>query len=544
MRIWKVVCSLALAACLIILAGCSKTQDQEPAKRQIQAGGYLNYGSLYEPGTLNPLLTDVLSTWEVGRLIFSGLVQTDEKGQWLPDLAAEVPTYQNGGISADGKTVIYKLRQGVTWHDGQPFTAEDVKFTWQFIIDKKNNAFSQEGYSKISAIETPNPYMVVVRFKEYYPAYLGLFNIIVPKHALQDVKEINKAAFNRAPIGTGPFKFKEWKVAEAIVLEANTAYYRGKPNLDGINYKIIPDNNIVLTQLKAGEVDVVSNINIAQYDTVRSINNVQTLVTPSTVWEHLDFNLDNPMFKEGPVRQAIALSINKQAIISNILKSLAVVAVGDQPPFSWAYNTALSSPAHDVNAAKALLTQAGWKQGKDGIFEKDGKKLKFTLTTTAGNKVRESVAALISQQLQEAGIAVVVQAVDNKVFFEKMLKNRQFEAALFAWSAGIDPNNFNLWSSKAIPSAGNGWDGHNYAGWRNPEVDKLTLQARYSVDQEACKQSYYRIQELILQECPIIPLYFRSNIDVVKNTVVNFKPNPTAPAGNLWNAWQWGFVKQ
>ena len=532
-----------IVAIVLLVSGCSSTPTQNPVKREIKQGGELVYGSLQEPDTLNPLLSDLLSTAEVSSLIFSGLITTNDKGQWIPDLAMEVPSLQNGGISRDGLTVTYKLRSGVTWHDGRSFTADDVKFTWQTIMNPKINIASRDGYDRIKAIDTPDSHTVIIRFKEYYPSHLMLFSKIIPKHILETTGDMNKAAFNRSPIGTGPFKFKEWRLAEAVVLDANAAYFRGKPNLNSIIYKVIPDSNIMLIQLKAGEVDIMSNVPFSQLDQVKDIAGIEAVVTPNLVWEHLDFNLDNALFQDGRVRQAIALGIDKQGILANVLKNAGSLALGDQSPLSWGYNTGLKSETRDVNAARELLQQAGWKLGDGGIFVKEGSKLAFALVIPTGNRPREVAASVMVQQLKEVGIAVELVPIDEKVFFTEVLKNRSFHMALYAWVAGIDPDNLSLWHSKKIPSRTNGYDGKNYSGWRNAEIDALTEQGVRMVDMEGRKQIYFRIQDLVMQEHPVIPLYFRSNIDAVKKNVANYHANPT-PAGNLWDAWQWGILSK
>lgn len=546
MRYFQSAAVLLLAAALM-LGGCGPLFKQAPqqvketpAKHEVRQGGQVVYGSLYEPDTLNPLLSDLLPTAEVCSLIYSGLVTNNEKGEFLPDLAVDVPSLSNGGVSPDGLTVTYHLRSGVTWHDGTPFTAEDVKFTWQTIMSSRVHVLSRDGYDRIKAVDTPDPYTVVVRFKEYYAPFLMLFSTILPKHSLAGSDDINKDAFNRAPVGTGPFKLKEWRMAESVILEANPSYFRGRPKLDQIVYKVIPDANILLSQLKVGEVDIASSIPLNLLEQVKSIQGINTLIAPTMIWEHLDFNLDNPIFKEVQVRRAIALGIDRQTIINTNLKGAASVALGDQSPLSWAYNPALSDPGRDVNAAKDLLVQAGWQQGPGGVFVKDGQKLSFTLVYPSGNPFRDNVAQTIAQELKEIGIAVEVRPLEAQNFFGDVLKNRRFEMAMYAWVSGLDPDNASFWNSKYIP--GSGREGQNYPGWRNPEVDTLTLQGAGTVNLEARKQCYFRIQELINEEYPVIPLYFRADIDAVKESIVNYKPNPT-PAGNFWNAWQWGLTK-
>ena len=535
---------LALALFIVVSAGCSPKENvltPEKKKTAIHQGGQLKYGSLNEPNTLNPLISDLLATAEVGKLVFSGLVVAGENGEWIPDLAVDVPTTANGGITADGRIVTYHLRQGVTWHDGIAFTAEDVKFTWQFIMNQKANIVSREGYDRISSIETPDKYTVVVKYREYYAPYMMLFGTILPKHKLENAGDLNKAPFNRAPIGTGPFKFKEWQVAEALIFDANPNYYRGKPVLDSIIYKIVPEQSLLLTQLKNGELDIASNIAFSNLEQVQSIEGMRAVIRPTNVWEHMDFNLDNVLFQDPLVRKAIATAIDRQAIVNDVLKGVAAPAYGDQSPLSWAYKPLQQPSNRDVNAARELLAQAGWTPGPDGIMVKATKKLAFTLAAPNGNRQREQTAQKIAEQLKEAGIAVTVQPIDTQLFFSDVLKNRRFETAIYAWVASSDPDNLNLWHSRKIPSRANGAEGQNYPGWRNPEIDKLTELGIKTVDMNARKEIYFRIQDILREDCPVVPLYFRGNIDAAKVSVVNYQPNPT-PAGSLWNVWQWGFA--
>lgn len=535
---------LALALFIVVSAGCSSKENvltPEKKKTAIQQGGQLKYGSLNEPNTLNPLISDLLATAEVGKLVFSGLVVAGENGEWIPDLAADVPTTANGGITADGRIVTYHLRQGVTWHDGVAFTAEDVKFTWQLIMNQKANIVSREGYDRISSIETPDKYTVVVKFREYYAPYMMLFGTILPKHKLENAGDLNKAPFNRAPIGTGPFKFKEWQVAEALIFDANPNYYRGKPVLDSIVYKIVPEQSLLLTQLKNGELDIASNIAFSNLEQVQSIEGMRAVIRPTNVWEHMDFNLDNVLFQDPLVRKAIATAIDRQAIVNDVLKGVAAPAYGDQSPLSWAYKPLQQPSNRDVNAARELLAQAGWTPGPDGIMVKATKKLAFTLAAPNGNRQREQTAQKIAEQLKEVGIAVTVQPIDTQLFFSDVLKNRRFETAIYAWVASSDPDNLNLWHSRKIPSRANGAVGQNYPGWRNPEIDKLTELGIKTVDMNARKEIYFRIQDILREDCPVVPLYFRGNIDAAKVSIVNYQPNPT-PAGNFWNVWQWGFA--
>jgi len=535
-----------LSMLTFLFGGCGRKEAVSQPKPKIlipalSRGGELIYGSTQEPDTLNPYLSERLATSEVGSLVFSGLLLRDADGRWQPDLAVKVPDLANGGVSKDGLVVTYHLRPGVVWHDGHPFTSEDVLFTWQTIMDRRFQAVMRDGYDRIAVVETPDKNTVVLRFREFYAPYLTLFPVILPKHLLEKETDLNSAAFNRAPIGTGPFRLKEWRIGEALTLEANADYYRGRPVLDRIVYKIIPDSSTLLVQLKAGELDIVGNVNPSQIDQVKAISGMKTIVTPDAIWEHMAFNLDNALFQDIRVRKAIALAVDRETIINNILRGAGFPAAGDQPPSSWAHNPALRPETRNVEKARALLAEAGYQPGSDGIMVKDGRKLAFTITTTAGNNIRESEAQLIINQLKEIGVSAETKFVDAASLFGSVLKARRFEAALYAWAAGPDPDNYSLWNSRCIPGPGNGYEGYNYPGWRNQEIDRLTEQAIGTADCVIRKAMYNRIQELLMDECPVVPLYFRATVAVAKDRVQNFRPNPTL-SGNLWDAWQWALT--
>lgn len=528
---------------MIFSAGCgSRTRldskkDHKPGAAV--AGGQLIYGSQYEPNTLNPYLSDMLACAELSRMIFSGLFIMDDKGNWIADLVREVPTIANGGISSDGLTVTYHLKNNVIWHDGAPFTSKDVLYTWQAIRKVPDKLLSKDGYNKIAEITAPDSHTVVIRFREIYAPFLTLFPAILPEHILSKYEDITKAEFNRAPVGTGPFVFKKWTVADSIILEANSRYFKGKPKLDSLVYKFVPDQKILLAQLKSEQIHVSSNLSINQIEQVKAVANARAVVSTSMIWEHLDFNLDNLLFKDVNVRQAINLAIDRKAIVENVLRNNAFIALTDQWAFSWANNPDKKLSARDISRSRQLLTQAGWKEGNDGIFQKEGRKLSFTVAITASDNLRTNVAQAIAQQLKDAGINMEVQFYDSQRFFEEILRYRKFEAAMFAWVAGVDPDNSLLWHSKNVPSAYNGYVGKNYPGWKNSNVDSLLIQAQ-TVELQERRQRYFAVQDLLTAECPVIPLFYYANLNAVSNRVVNFKPNPTLYS-NFWNVWEWGF---
>ncbi len=535
----KIVAVFLMIVIVGLFAGCSKKNEKtDRGSDNLAAGGKINVGSAVEPETWNPLISEQMSVQEVGRLLFSGLLLQNDKGEWIPDLAAEVPTLANGGISSDGLTVTYRLKPNLKWQDGQPLSARDVQFTFEFILRNQSRISWREGYGKIQSIGIPDDSTVVMRLSEPYPYVYHLFPFVLPRHKAVEMADVSTQNFNRLPVGSGPYVLKAWRRGDALVFEANPGYHRGRPLLESITYQVVTDRQIVLSQLKIGEVDIVNNIGFDQLDQLRTVTGVNAFITQGTVWEHLDFNLDNPLFSDVRVRQAVALSINRPELIEKTLKNAAFPAYTDIHPLSWAYLPVPAPPVRNLVQARELLTAAGWKSGYDGIMVRDGRRFAFSITVPTGEKPREAAADAIALQLREAGMDVRVQRVDSRAFFSGLLPGRRFETALFAWVNSTEPDHYDLWHSRRIPTPGNRSAGKNYAGWKSPDVDSLLESSRRIGELEFRRDVMQRLQEKLLSEVPVIPLYYRAEIAAAKRSVANYKPNPFS--GNFWNVWEWG----
>ncbi len=527
------------ALILTIFPGCGKKTDKaEPRASNVIAGGKISVGSAIEPETWNPLISELATVQDVGRLVFAGLVLQNEKGEWQPDLALEVPTQTNGGISADGLTLTYRLKQNLKWQDGQPITAADIRFTFDFILKNRTLVPWRAGYEKILSVNVVDNSTVVIRFAEPYPYALYLFPFVLPGHRSADFADIRQQNFKRLPVGSGPYVLKEWRQGDSLLFAANAQYYRGRPNLDSITYKIVPDRQIVLSQLKIGEVDLVNNIGFDQLEQLLSVTGVNTFLTRGVVWEHLDFNTDNPLFLDSRVRQAIALGIDRTAIIEKTLKNAGFPAYTDIHPLSWAYGSNLTFPARNLPHARELLAAAGWRAGGDGVLVREGRRMSFAVTIPASERFRQQTAEALAAQLREIGVEMQLQMVDRRVFFSDVLPNRRFAAAIFAWVGSTEPDNYDYWHSRRIPLPANRFNGKNYAGWKSAEVDNLLDSLRRGGTVDSRREAYRRIQELMLLEAPIVPLYYRADVAAAKRSIEFFKPNPFA--GNFWNVWEWG----
>ncbi|HEY3313703.1 MAG TPA: peptide ABC transporter substrate-binding protein [Bacillota bacterium] len=512
------------------LAGCSSGSSSKSK---------LIIGSLQEPKDINPLTSEMVASAEVETLIYEPLVQITDKLEWIPALAKEVPTTANGGVSTDGKTITYKLRNDVKWSDGKPFTSKDVKFTWQAIMDPKTNVVSRSGYELIGSIDTPDDYTAVLHMKDVYADFLSMFNIVVPEHVYAG-KDLNNDPGWKTPVGTGPYTLTKTEEGSYLEFTANKNYYRGKPKVQTIIYKIVPDTNVMFTQLQTGEVDGFLSFNWNQLQQIQGLKNQQAFVTPGFLWEHIDLNendmkdLTKPsIFADVKVRQAIMYAFDRKAVVDTVMYGRVQIANADQVPISPYYNDNVTKYTRDVAKAKALLAEAGWKAGSDGILVKNGKKFEFTLGTTAGNASREKIEQIFQQNLAEVGIKVNIKNAEAAAFFEATQK-RQFEAALYAWQSGVDPDDLTLWHSKQIG------EGQNYVGYKNAELDQLLDQGQKTMDVAQRKQIYRRVQEILATELPTIFIYYRATLDAVNTGLKNFKPNPTLRT-NFWNAWEWEF---
>ena len=527
------------ALSLTLFTGCSKkTEKAENRTGPLTVGGKISVGSAIEPETWNPLISELAAVQDVGRLVFAGLVLQNDKGEWIPDLAQEVPTQVNGGISADGLTWTFRLKRDLKWQDGQPVTAQDVRFTYDFILQNRQSVPWREGYEKILSVNVVDSATVTIRYAEAYPHAIRLFPFLLPSHRSAELADVRQQNFNRLPVGAGPYVLKEWRQGDALMFVANPLYHRGKPNLDEISYKIVPDRQIVLSQLKIGEVDLVGNIAFDQLEQLLSVTGVNTFLTRGVVWEHIDFNVDNPLFNDVRVRQAISVAVDRTALIEKTLKNAGFPAYTDIHPSSWAYGANLTFPARNLPHARELMAAAGWRAGSDGVLQKEGRRMSFLLTLPAGERFRIQAAEALAGQLAEIGVEMRLQPVERRQFFADVLPNRRFAAASFAWVNSTEPDNYDFWHSRRIPSTANRFTGKNYAGWKSTEADILLDSLRLGGTLDSRRESYRRLQELLLIEAPVIPLYYRADVAAAKRSIDFFKPNPFS--GNFWNVWEWG----
>lgn len=477
--------------------------------------------------------------------LFDPLWGVDEKGAYFPVLATEVPSIQNGGVSADGLTWRVKLRDGVKWHDGQPFTADDVKFTHDLVMSDNFKAGSRQGHEFVTDMKVVGPTEITWTMKQAYAPYFAILasTFIVPKHILGSAPDPNTADFNNAPVGTGAFIWSERVPGDHLTLSANPNYFGDGPHLDKLVFKYISDLTVMFTQFKTGEIDYtgLQGITADHYDEAKTLADRDIHVGPQAFIEAISFNLGKSEFQEKEVRQALYLAMDKDTIIKDIYYGVHGQSESYLPKEAWAYNPDL--PAHEYDPQKAIQTleAAGWKVGADGIREKNGLKLQFTNSTTAGNKVREQAQAFLQQNWHQIGVGMEVKDMPAAVVWGDYTNLSQYDTIMSGTHFGIgpDPDATFYFSSKAIPVKGG--SGDNHMQYANPKVDQLLQSGAATVDPDKRKPIYQQIQQVLrVEDLAILPMFQYSFVEGTKKGLLGYVNNPNV-VSNAWNirTWRW-----
>jgi len=453
-------------------------------------------GSIGDATYLNPVLAQDSASSDINSFVFNGLLKYDRNLNIVGDLA------ESWEVKEGNKPVIiFHLKKGVLWQDGEKFTADDVRFTYETIMNPKTNTVRRSDFEKVERVEVPDPYTFIVYYKEPFAPGLQSWMIgIIPKHILQG-KDINRASFNRNPIGTGPFIFQQWISDEKITLKANPNYFEGRPYLDGIVYRIIPETSLMEIELLTGGIDY-TGIYPYQYKRISHNPSLRVYKQLSHGYSYIGYNLKNPLFKDKRVRKAITLAINREEMVKYILYGLGVVATGPFTPDMWYYNHAVHPLPYDPKKAKKLLAEAGFKDiDGDGILEKDGKPFSFTLITNSGNDIRKDIGVMVQRYLKEVGIDVKLRLYEWSVFLTNWINSKNFDACILGWSLSLDPDQYEIWHSSQIKS------GFNFISYKNLEVDRLLEEGRRTFDKKKREKIYKRFHKIINEDQPYTFLF-------------------------------------
>jgi peptide/nickel transport system substrate-binding protein len=537
---------LHLLLLVVLLTACTKVQTSMGGHvtNPWTVHGVLRVGSYEDLNTLNPVLSDQQWVTDVAQMVYSGLIDHDDKANPIPDVALRVPSQENGGISRDGKTVTYHLRKGVKFSDGVPLTSADVKYTWQQIMNPRNNVPYRSPYDEVASIDTPDDYTVIVHLKAPV-AYIatsfmsnGSIGSIIPKHILAKYADLNEVPFNTKPIGSGPFVVERWEPGSLLTLQANPLYWRGPPKLHEILYKIIPNQNTLLTDLLAHDVDFYYDAPEVQFATLNSLRGYRMTHVPNMTYEHIDFNCGKPPLDDVRVRQAIAYAIDWRALAQDVYFGLDPQGMADTPPASWAYDPTVLPYPHDLSKARALLRAAGWVVDSSGAVVRNGQPMRLDIVTVAGITTRAKAEELIQQDLRAVGIAVDIHNYPANLLFAPyfaggLLAHGKFNLSLYAWSyARPDPDDTNTIGPHALPPSG-----ANYTFYADPKIGEWQQAGQLSYDRAKRRPYYVLIQHRIHDMVPFHTIVWRSNFDAVNTDLRNFKPVPDV--SDFWNSYQW-----
>ncbi len=506
--------------------------------------GLLRIVNISEPDTLNPVVGNFQIDSDLAMLWGGFLFDWNDENEFVPDLATDVPTLENHGIAADGKTITYHLRRGVTWHDGAPFTADDVIFTWHAVMNKRNNVPSTVGYDLVTAIDEPDSHTIVVHLKSSWAPFVATFFSqsstpfpVLPKHLLAKYDNINQIAFNSQPVGTGPFIVDRWQRGSKIVFHANPHYWRGPPKLKEIWYTPIPSDSTIVTLLQSHEADLEYYASVNDYRELSHIPGTRAVLTPFTQYGLYALNLKSPVLQQVDVRRALWYGLDSKRILADVTHGLYLPGYTDQPSFLWAYNPNVTHYPYDPAKARALLDGAGWKLGPDGIREKNGVRMQLVIADSSGNSTSSALDLVAQRDWRDIGIDVSIKTYVTSLYFASygaggILQTGKFDVAGFSWINGVDPDDSTqLMCDQAPPN------GQNIMHFCNAEVDAQERLALSNNDRAVRKRAYDRIQAITADRVPVIFNWYVDRIAIVNTDLKNYRPAHAVTS--FWNPWEW-----
>lgn len=539
-RLFALTC---LLCCLSVL-GCSRRDDDKKVKSaQTSAaveqgtpvpGGRIVMATMGEPSNLIPPLATDSASHEVADLLYVSPLRYDKNIEIEP-YAAE--SFQ---VLDEGRHLKFTLRKDIRWYDGTPLTAADVEFTYKLMIDPKTPTAYAGDYQVIKEFRVTGPYTFEVFYEKPFARALSTWtSSILPKHSLEG-QDLANTPLARNPMGCGPYRLKRWVENQRVILEANPDYFEGKPYIDEVVYRSVPDQSTQFMELKAKTLDMMG-LSPPQYlfltDGPEWERDWRKYKYLSASYTYMAYNLSHPLFSDRRVRQALACAVDKREIIKGALMGLGVPTIGHYKPDSWAYDHDIEDYPHDPGRALMLLAQAGWtRKSPTGPLEKDGRPFAFTILTNQGNEQRIKAAAILQNQLARIGVQVKVRTVEWATFIKEFIDQRRFETVLLGWTIPQDPDAFDVWHSSKIEKPG-----LNYVGYANPEADALLEQGRNMVDQAKRKPIYDRFQAIVHEDQPYLFLYTPYALPILSARIHGVEP---APAGISWNFNRWWIPRE
>jgi peptide/nickel transport system substrate-binding protein len=515
----------------------SRAQEGTPVE-----GGQVIIGLSQEPTLFNPVLSNLEVDRGVQQAIFDSLWRIDENAAFIPNLATEIPTVDNGGVSEDGMSYTFHLRDDATWTDGTPLTAADVVFTHNQIMNPDIPSPIKLGHDKVSSIEATDDYTITLTLSEPFAPFLIVWSdtLIVPQHILEG-EDFLTTDFNAVnPVGSGAFTLVRRSAGESIELAKNPDWHGDGPYLDTVIIKYLQDTTILYTQFRTGEVDYtgIQGITADHYEEALTLQDREVHVGPTAFVEFIYPNFGNPIFQDKAVREAMYYAMDKANIISQVYLNIHTPSETYLAETSWAINPDLPQHEYNPDRAREILEEAGWELGDDGVRVKDDLRLAFTNSTTAGNNVREQAQQYLQQTWGDVGIAMEINNMPPAVIWGEYYTMSQYDTVMVGEISGVggDPDATARFASSQIPAKTGA--GKNTMQYENPEVDELLAQGAQETDQDARREIYFRIQEILRDDLAVLPIFHYNSPEGTKAGLMNYKPNAFV-VNNWWNLYEW-----
>ncbi len=536
--------AFATLCALLVGVGCTKAGSDANApggRNPWTIPGHLRLGATDEPDALNPFFSHSAAADEIETLLFAYVFRYDAHGNLMPEVAREVPTYANGGISHDNKTITLHIRPGLQWSDGAPLDARDLRFTWRAAVDSRNNTKLRIGWDDIASMDIPNPTTLVVHLKRVNSAILseiwggggGSSYPPLPEHLLGKLPNLNKAAFNTAPISSGPWLLAAWNHGASLDFTPNARYWRGPPKLQKLTWKIVPNPDTLFEELQTHDIDVYDNVPETQVPRLGTLPGITVAKRLVANWRHLELNVRRPQLADVRVRRAIALAIDWDRINATVYHGVNVRAVSDIVPDSWAAPK-IPQWRYDPAQANALLEAAGWKRDAKGLRHRDGIPLAITISATnkPGN---EQAEVQMQQALRAVGIDLAVKNYPASVLFAQdgPLYGGRYDLSWSIDTNGPEVDNAGSWGGDYIPP-----HGANTSFLADPIITQTSEDAIKTFDRARRKALYQREEERIHELVPAIFLYWEISYVAFNRDLRNYVPAEYDMAG-AWNSYAW-----
>src|SRR6266850_1046185 len=543
------------------------TQPKRPVFTPSRRGGGGELKTLWwqAPTILNPHLATGAKDADASRIFYEGLVSFDPDGNIVPDLVAAVPTVDNGGLARDGLSVTVKLKKGVQWHDGKPFTADDVVFTWEYVMDPATAATTSGAYRDIARIDKPDSHTVKIVYKSPNPFWPKAFSSVIPKHVFAPFKgaKSREAPANLKPIGTGPYRFADFKPGDIVKGELNPTYHMpNRPHFDTIEMKGGGDaNSAARAVIQTGEYDFAWNLQVEDENLKRmeqggrgkaditvggNIEHIQ--LNNTDPWKDVDgerssLKTKHPFLTDPAVRQALNLLVDRASVQEQIYGRTGIATANflNEPK---KFNSRNTKYEFSVDKASQLLEAAGWKKGGDGIRAKDGVKLKIVYQTS-NNPLRQKTQAIVKQAAAKAGIEMELKGVVASVYFSSDVANpdtyTHFYTDIQMYTTTMtqpDPETFmNQFTSWEVSTKDNKFQGRNITRWRNEEYDKLFRSAESELDPAKRAALFIKMNDLVIQNIVVIPVVLRPAVAGISNRLKGAEQSGWD--SNFWNLENW-----